>query len=101
MEHPMRRRTINPWLAIGLDAWTLGMESASVMGLRTMKIAMGGPAGDAESKLMVDEKVKAAVDLQTALLSGKLGSNPATVTKQALRLYSGKVRANRKRLSKV
>ncbi len=97
----MRHRTLSPWLAIGLDAWTLGMESASVIGLRTMKIAMGGPAGDVESKLMVDEKVKAAVELQAALWTGKLGSNPTMATKQALRLYSGKVRANRKRLSKV
>ena len=49
---------------------------------------------------MVDEKVKAAIDLQTKLLTGKLGSTPAGATKKTLRHYSGKVRANRQRLGK-
>lgn len=96
----MRKRTGNPWIGIGFDAWTMGMDAISVIGLRSMKIAMGGPAGDAESRLMVDEKIKAALHVQTALLTGTLGASPAAATKQALRHYSGKVRANRKRLAK-
>lgn len=93
----MRRK--NPWPMIGFDAWALGLEAASVIGLRTMKIAMGGAAAEAESILMVDEKVKAAIDLQSQLLTGKLGATPATATKKALRHYARKVRANRKRLT--
>ena len=96
----MRKRTANPWIGIGFDAWSLGVDALSVIGLRTLKIAMGGPAGDAESRLMVDEKVRAAIDLQTKLFTGKLGSTAADATKQTLRHYSGKVRANRKRLGK-
>ncbi len=97
----MRKRTVNPWVGIGFDALTMGMDAMSVIGLRTMKIAMGGAAGDAESQLMVDEKIKAALHVQTALWTGGLGTDPAVATRRALRHYSGKVKANRKRLSKV
>ena len=96
----MRKSSPNPWFGIGVDAWTMGMDAASVIGMRCIKIAMGGPAGDAEAKLMINEKIKAALHVQTALLTGKLGTSPAGATTKALRHYSAKVRANRDRLSK-
>jgi len=90
----------NPWLKIGLDVWSLGMESSSVIGLRTMKIAAGGAAADAESRLMVDEKIKAGLEWQTMMLTGGLGLTAPRAAAKTLAHYRRKVRANRRRLSK-
>lgn len=89
----------NPWLGIGFDMWTLGMESASVIGLRTMKLAQGGAAAEREAELMVSEKLSTAFDVQMSLMTGGFGLNPATATRKAVGQYAKKVRANRKRLA--
>jgi hypothetical protein len=47
---------------------------------------------------MVAEKMKAAAQLQTAFMTGGLGTTPAVVAKTTLRYYSKKVRANQRRL---
>ena len=88
----------NPWLKLGLDAWSLGMESASVIGLRTMKIAAGGAAADIESRRMVDEKVRAGLELRTMALMGGLGSTPGGAAAKTLTHIRRKVRANQRRL---
>ena len=54
----------NPWLSLGWQTMSLGAEAASVIGLRTAKIAAGGPAATAEAELMVKEKIAAALALQ-------------------------------------
>jgi hypothetical protein len=94
-------RARNPWLRIGFDAWALGLEASSVIGLRTLKIAAGGAAGEAEARRMVSEKVDAAVDLQLKALSGGLGVTGAGAAAKTLTHYRRKVRANRRRLSKI
>lgn len=85
-------------MAIGFDAWKLGMDANSVIGLRLAKIATGGAAGTAEAHLMFAEKIRAATQLQSALLTGDLGATPAAVANSTLRHYSKKVRANQRRL---
>ena len=97
----MRRRRSNPWFGIGLDAWRLGLEASTVMGLRAMKIAQGGASGEAEAKRMVSEKVEAAVALQRQALTGGLGATPASASARTIALYRRKVNANRRRLSKT
>lgn len=94
------RSTTNPWLGIGLDMWSLGMDSASVIGLRAMKIAQGGSAAGKEAELMVTEKMATAFDVQLQWMTGGFGLNPATATRKAVGEYARKVRANRKRLSR-
>jgi hypothetical protein len=96
----MSRRRGNPWFAIGLDAWTLGLEASAVVGLRALKIAQGGAASQAEAGRMVSEKVEAALDLQLRALTGGLGVTPASPSARTLAHYRRKVRANRRRLSK-
>ncbi len=96
----MTRKTTNPWLGIGYDMWSLGMDSASVMGLRAMKLAQGGTAAQREAELMVSEKLGTAFDVQLQLMTGGFGLNPATATRKAVGEYARKVRANRKRLSR-
>ena len=96
----MRRSRVNPWPGIGWDAWRLGMEASTVIGLRTLKIAQGGAAGQAEAERMVSEKVQAGLDLQTLALTGGLGMTPASASARTLAHYRRRVNANRRRLSK-
>lgn len=96
----MTAKTINPWLGIGFDMWSLGMDSASVIGLRTMKLAQGGGAAGKEAELMVAEKMATAFDVQMRLMTGGFGLDPATATRKAVGEYARKVRANRTRLSR-
>jgi hypothetical protein len=63
----------NPWVRFGFDAWSLEIEASSVIGLRALKIAAGGAAADAESRLMLREKLETGWDLQTKTLTGALG----------------------------
>jgi len=93
-------RTRNPWLRIGFDAWALGLEASTVIGLRTLKIAAGGADAEAEALRMVREKVDAAVALQAKALRGGLGFTSARVASEKLAHYRRPVRANRRRLSK-
>jgi hypothetical protein len=94
-------RARNPWLRLGFDAWALGVESSSVIGLRVMKIATGGTGAEAESRLMVAEKVKAGLELQALALTGRLGLTAPRAATKAVAHYRRKVRANQRRLSKI
>jgi N-acyl-D-aspartate/D-glutamate deacylase len=100
----MKRRRANPWFGpwfgVGLDAWSLGVEAAAVVGLRTLKLAGGGESAAAEAQLMVDEKIAAGLALQSKAMSGALGYSPASVARNALTHYRRKVRANRRRLQR-
>jgi hypothetical protein len=93
-------RRINPWVRIGIDAWSLGLESASVIGLRTMKLASGGAAAEAECRRMVAEKIDAGLELHAKALSGGLGLNAPGMAAKTLTHYRRKVRSNRRRLAK-
>lgn len=90
----------NPWARIGFNAWSLGVEASSVIVLRLLKIAAGGGAGKAESRRMIDEKIKAGLDIQRMALTGELGLTPHAAAAKTLTHYRRKVRANRRRLSK-
>ena len=90
----------NPWIRTGFDAWHLVIESATVIALRTLKIAAGGPAAEAESRRMVSEKVEAGMALQTLALTGGLGQTADSAATKTLAHYRRKVRANKRRLTK-
>lgn len=95
-----KARSRNPWLRLSCDAWLLGAEAATVIGLRTLKLAAGGPAGDAEARRMVAEKVEAARALQVMALTGALGVTAPDVVDKTLKHYRRKVSANRRRLAR-
>jgi hypothetical protein len=90
----------NPWFRIGIDAWLLGVEASSVIGLRAVKIAAGGVAAEAEARLMIREKIEAGWALQGKALSGGLGLSAHGATARTLVHYRRKVRANQRRLAK-
>ncbi|MHB8528658.1 MAG: hypothetical protein ACYC8V_03990 [Caulobacteraceae bacterium] len=93
-------RAPDRWLRLGWDAWSLGLEASTVIGLRAMRIAAGGADGEAEARRMVREKVDAGVALQTMALTGALGFTALDTTARTLAHYRRKVRANRRRLAK-
>ena len=93
-------RSSNPWFTVGVDAFTLGMEAATVIAQRSLILAEGGARAQAEAVRMVAEKAEAATALAMRAAIGDLGQRPATVTANALSHYRAKVRANRKRLAK-
>lgn len=96
----MKASRTNPWLSLTLDAWSLGIESATVIGLRTMKLAAGGAAAEAEAVLMVSEKIEAGLTLQHRAMTGGLGLTPPEAVAHTLTHFRRKVRANRRRLTR-
>lgn len=93
--------TSNPWLKLSLSAFQLGAEANSVIALRLMKLAGGGPSAAAEVQLMVSEKIQAALEVQGKLAAGVLTGAAAHVgPTRAVAHYRRKVRANRRRLLK-
>ncbi len=91
----------NPWLNLSLNAFRLGAEANSVIALRLMKLAGGGPGAAAEAQLMVSEKIQAAWEVQARMATGVLTGAAAHVgPSKAVAHYRRKVRANRRRLLK-
>jgi hypothetical protein len=82
----------NPWIRFAFDAWSLGLEASSVIGLRTLKIAAGGLAAEAETRLMFMEKVESGWALQGKAMTGGLGLNAYAATTRTLAHYRRKVR---------
>jgi hypothetical protein len=66
-----------------------------------LKIASGGRAAEAETRLMVREKFEAGCAIQGKALAGDLGWTANTATSRILLHYRRKVRANRRRLAKL
>jgi len=96
-----RSRARNSWLGIWANACSLGFEASSVIGLRTMKLAVGGKAAAREAQRMVREKIEANLALQGKALSGGLGATAPSAAAKSLDHYRQKVRANQARLAKT
>lgn len=94
----MNDKQYGTWMRAGIDAWSLGVESSMVMGLRMAKFASGGDPLGREARMMVAEKMESLVELQTALMSGRLGVTPLAQANGMMRHYKRKVSANRRRL---
>jgi hypothetical protein len=91
----------NPWLDVTFNAWALGLECSAVIAMRTMRLATGGAAAQAEALQMVSEKIDAGMALQAKALTGRLGLTSHGATAKAVAHYRRKVRANRRRLAKA
>lgn len=93
----MARRK-DDWPSTMMDAWALGLEASSVIGLRTMVLAGGGAKAQAEAVRMTTEKMAAAADIGLKFWTGGLPQAPDAATRAVVKHYRAKVRANRKRL---
>ena len=88
------------WTRLLTDLVKLGVSANHVIALRMVKLAHGGAAARAESKLMVDEKVKAAVDANIEAARGIMTGQAHLAPTRALGIYQKRVRKNLSRLSK-
>lgn len=88
------------WMEIGAAATELAWDAAGVVSLRMAKAASGGPGAQSEAFTMWSEKVVALAELQACLFAGAFGATPAAAARGTLRHYSGKVAANKRRLSR-
>ena len=88
----------NAWMRTGFDFWMLGAEAGTVITMRLAKLAVGGAVASVEAELMMSEKVRAMIELQTKMMTGALGTTPLSNTRGALKHYRQKVAANDKRL---
>ena len=75
------------------DSVMLGVEAQRVIGLRLAAIARGGPTAEAETRLMVTEKMKAALDATNMLARG-------ASTRSVISFYRSRVQANVRRLTR-
>ena len=87
------------WADLGLDVFSLWIDSLAVMRLRSLKIARGGAAGQQEFALMLTEKFAASYQLAMKSAAGQLGVSPAEITGNFLHYVHQRVRANKTRLS--
>ncbi len=88
------------WNALVWDAWSLGVEASAVIAMRMTKICMGDSGASSEMTLMTSEKISAAMELGVALLGDGTGRTPLASGQRAVKLYRGKVAANRRRLAR-
>jgi hypothetical protein len=72
----------------------LALEANRVVGLRMMKLMLGGRGARREAELMVSEKIEAALKAGASLMAGASGE-------EIVRRYRRRVSANAKRLGRV
>ena len=86
---------MNAWF----EAARFASESQSVVALRLMRIAGGGPQAAREATQMVSEKVAAFTEAQGAMLGAlATGGSLQRAATKAYAPYRRAVRANRRRL---
>jgi len=78
---------LHPWMM-------LGIEANRVIGLRLMKLMLGGRSARREARLMVTEKVDAAFKANARMMAGASSD-------EIIRMYRRRVAANAKRLAKL
>ena len=94
-------RTWNAWFSLSSQAALLSLEAQSVMALRFIRFAAGGPLARSETSRMITEKVQALGEAQTAAAIAAIsGRNSRHVAKKVLGVYKKRVRGNRRRLAK-
>jgi hypothetical protein len=91
---------LSAWPSLVADAWLLGFEAATVIGLRGFRMAQGGSAARVEMQRMISEKISALVELQQLTLAGGLGETMPDAIGKAVAHYRRAVRANHQRLSR-
>ena len=96
----MTKPTTKTWPELAFESWMLGAEMGMVIWLRSIRMMAGGKLAEREARLMVSEKVSAAMTLMPALMAGGIEQSAEEATGRALAHYGKPVRANRRRLSR-
>jgi hypothetical protein len=93
---PSRRRRVHSFAdesACVFDILMLAAEAQRVINLRLAALARGGPEAELETRLMVTEKMKAALDAAGMLARG-------ASTRSVISFYRSRVRSNARRLTR-
>jgi hypothetical protein len=81
------------------EAAQFGADSQSVIAMRMMRLASGGPLAATEAQRMVSEKVAAFAEAQGLMMSALVnGKSFEAAAVKAYAPYRRAVRANRRRL---
>ena len=88
-------RSGNPFL----DAAMLAMEAQHVIGLRLMKLALGGAAAESEMRQMIEEKLTATATAATLMTAAAIQGRPDQGAEDVVAMLRKEVQANRKRLT--
>ena len=97
----MQRYLFNPWFALTLKTVQLGLDAQSVIALRMIRLGSGGASAKAEMSRMVIEKAAAVAEAQVAATVAVIrGRRDHAVAGKALKVFSKRVRANKRRLSR-
>ena len=92
----------NPWLALTLKTFQLGLEAQTVIALRMLRLASGDIRGQDELNRMIVEKIAAIAEAQMAAAAAIMdGHEDHVVAGKALTVFRKRVRANKRRLSPV
>lgn len=91
---------LDSWMSLSLSATRMMIDAQSVIGLRLLKIANGGPQAEVEAQRMVIEKGSAFVEAQIALATAVATGQGHKAPHRALKAYSKRVHANHRRLSR-
>jgi hypothetical protein len=92
----------NAWCALSLQTVRLGWEAQNVIALRLMRMAAQRPGSQAEARRMVTEKVAALTEAQVAAATAVIkGGKSQRIAKKVLGVYKNRVRANKRRLTKM
>jgi hypothetical protein len=95
----MRRKTTD-WAELAVASVMLGQKAGQVIALRMATLALGGPHARAESRMMLPEKMKAAMDANIAAAASVMMGQPHLAPRRALSVYRKRVNKNLARLSK-
>ena len=96
----MPRTPQQSWPELAFASWLLMGEASLVVGLRMMRLMLGGARADREARRMVNEKIAAGLTLGPALLAGGFGQSSEVLGATVLAHYAKPVRANRRRLAR-
>jgi hypothetical protein len=88
-------------ISFAFDLARLGFEAWMVIGLRTAKLAVGGPAAMLEAQRMVAEKTAAMLEGQAAAGMAVATGSSKAVARKAIAPYRRRVKENRRRLTRT
>jgi hypothetical protein len=91
----------DPWFSLISKTMQMGLEAQSVIALRMMRFATGGPAAQTEAFRMIIDKVAAGFEMQAAAASAiTSGQKESVIAGEVLGVLKKRVRANKRRLSR-
>jgi hypothetical protein len=91
----------NPWFALGVQAFQLGVEAQSVIALRMMRLASGGARAKTEMSRMAIDKAAAIAEAQVAAATAVVARRKEhVVVGKTLKVCKKRVRANKRRLAR-